>query len=559
MTIGRHLTWVIPGVLLPGMVGTAGGAGINMLWPEFPPIWSAAAVALLAALTAIPLLSARQRPLRAMLRRLRQIAAGTTPGDDDQWRRHDPAGSDYAAVADVLKRFHTLSLQLSAKGSGIAVAAAEVSFTADRLKEKLHHEVSGINSIAESTGRIAHTVDDVAQRTGSAAESAEQTRNATLGGQEAVGETTTQLDHTRAKADQSSELIAGLATQSTEIRRISEVIGHIAAQTNLLALNAAIEAARAGEHGRGFAVVADEVRQLASKTSDATAEIGATINHITDAITGVVGNMQELAAEIALGVTQADAVRERLRGIGGHSENVELQIRGISAGAEENAAEVEQISQALSTLGTDLRTTEEQVAGAADQALSLAESAEFIHELLGGLELDTTHDRMRKAAGDAATAISAVFEQAVMQGQISLDDLFDRNYQPIPGTNPPKYKTRFDDFTDKMLPAIQEPILERWPEVAYAGAIDTGGYFPTHNRRYSHPLTGDYAKDLINNRTKRIFDDRTGSRCGSHTREFLLQTYKRDTGEVMHDISVPIYVQGRHWGGFRIGYRADAS
>ncbi len=77
---------------------------------------------------------------------------------------------------------------------------------------------------------------------------------------------------------------------------------------------------------------------------------------------------------------------------------------------------------------------------------------------------------------------------------------------------------------------------------------------PTHNDRFSQPLTGDYDRDLAGNRTKRIFDDKTGSRCGSHTQRLLLQTYKRDTGEVMHDLSVPVYVNGKHWGGFRIGY-----
>jgi methyl-accepting chemotaxis protein len=64
--------------------------------------------------------------------------------------------------------------------------------------------------------------------------------------------------------------------------------------------------------------------------------------------------------------------------------------------------------------------------------------------------------------------------------------------------------------------------------------------------------------DIVNNRTKRIFSDRTGKRCGSNTQPFLLQTYKRDTGEVMHDLSAPIYVNGQHWGGFRIGYRSAA-
>ena len=67
-------------------------------------------------------------------------------------------------------------------------------------------------------------------------------------------------------------------------------------------------------------------------------------------------------------------------------------------------------------------------------------------------------------------------------------------------------------------------------------------------------MTGNYEKNLVNSRTKRIFDDYTGSRCGSNNETFLLQTYKRDTGEVVHDLSAPIFVKGRHWGGFRVGY-----
>ena len=140
---------------------------------------------------------------------------------------------------------------------------------------------------------------------------------------------------------------------------------------------------------------------------------------------------------------------------------------------------------------------------------------------------------------------------------MSVDDLMDRNYKPIDHTNPTKFHTRYDRFTDDVLPNIQEPILAGNDYILYAGAVDDHGYFPTHNRRYSQPLTGDYNTDLANNRTKRIFDDRTGSRCGSNTQKFLLQTYKRDTGEIMHDMSVPIYIKGRHWGGFRIGYKAN--
>ncbi len=81
------------------------------------------------------------------------------------------------------------------------------------------------------------------------------------------------------------------------------------------------------------------------------------------------------------------------------------------------------------------------------------------------------------------------------------------------------------------------------------------GYVPTHNNVFAHEPTGDPSVDLVKSRSKRLFNDRTGGRCGNHTRDMLLQTYRRDTGEIMHDLSVPVYVNGKHWGGFRLGYR----
>ena len=172
--------------------------------------------------------------------------------------------------------------------------------------------------------------------------------------------------------------------------------------------------------------------------------------------------------------------------------------------------------------------------------------------------LTTSHDPIRIAAQQAAAEIGKLFSAAIKSGQITHEALFERRYKPIPNTDPPKHSTRFDGFTDKVLPALQEALLTSMPQLAYAGAVDSKGYFPTHNKKFSQPLTGDYDVDIVNNRTKRIFSDRTGSRCGANTKAFLLQTYKRDTGEVMHDLSAPIYVDGKHWGGFRIGYRSAA-
>jgi len=111
-----------------------------------------------------------------------------------------------------------------------------------------------------------------------------------------------------------------------------------------------------------------------------------------------------------------------------------------------------------------------------------------------------------------------------------------------------------------VLPAIQEPILERNPGITFAIAVDRNGYVATHNRKYNQPQrSGDVVWNTANSRYRRIFNDRTGLASARNERPFLLQTYRRDMGGgnfvLMKDVSSPIYVRGRHWGAFRVGFR----
>jgi methyl-accepting chemotaxis protein len=158
-----------------------------------------------------------------------------------------------------------------------------------------------------------------------------------------------------------------------------------------------------------------------------------------------------------------------------------------------------------------------------------------------------------------ALEVQNMFETAIKSNTIPENSLFDRDYKAIPGTDPQKFKTRYDDFCDASLPLIQEKFLQSTQGLAYAICTDPNGYVPTHNNVFAKPPVGNYQTDLVNSRSKRLFKDPTGIRCGSHTQDFLLQTYKRDTGEVFHDLSVPIYVNGQHWGGIRMGYKAQST
>ncbi len=166
---------------------------------------------------------------------------------------------------------------------------------------------------------------------------------------------------------------------------------------------------------------------------------------------------------------------------------------------------------------------------------------------------DALQQKGESVAISGATTIGHVLEDAITSGRLTEAEVFDTDYQLIEGTNPKRYHTAYDSFTDANLLKLEDVYLED-SDVSYAVALDVNGYIPTHNTRYSKPLTGDYATDLAGNRTKRIFDDEVGLNAVKHTQRTLKQIYRRDTGEVLWDISAPIWVNGKHWGGFRVGF-----
>ncbi len=155
-------------------------------------------------------------------------------------------------------------------------------------------------------------------------------------------------------------------------------------------------------------------------------------------------------------------------------------------------------------------------------------------------------------AQSGAQTVSSVLEAAIARRQLTSVQAFDTRYVPVPNTNPKKYHTAYDRLLDG---AIQkdEDVFRNDADVAYAIAEDINGYVPTHNSAFSKPLTGNYQTDLADNRTKRIFTDPVGQGVAKNTQTVLVQNYRKDTGELIWDISSPIYVDGQHWGGFRVG------
>ena len=196
------------------------------------------------------------------------------------------------------------------------------------------------------------------------------------------------MDAIKDAVTSSSASVEELGRRGQQIGQIIEVINDIADQTNLLALNAAIEAARAGEHGRGFAVVADEVRKLADRTTKATEEIGESIRAIQTETDDAVQRMASGTEQVDAGVAKAREAGQSLGRIVSASQSVAQMIQSIAAAAEQQSAASEQISRNVESIASASNQASEGAGQAATAATQLSTKAEQLQALVARFKVN---------------------------------------------------------------------------------------------------------------------------------------------------------------------------
>lgn len=175
----------------------------------------------------------------------------------------------------------------------------------------------------------------------------------------------------------------------------------------------------------------------------------------------------------------------------------------------------------------------------------------------GQTELPEFESQVYQWARECRLEVVKTFLSLVKAGELTEQQVFDTLYIPVPNTDPSKYHTAYDRLLDKTLQATLDAFLKKGDRLVYVVLVDRNGYLPTHNTRYSQPLTVNPQFNLISSRNKRIFNGKVGLAAARNKKRYLIQPYARDIGDKLIDLSVPVYFKKRHWGALRIGYRAS--
>jgi methyl-accepting chemotaxis protein len=448
----------------------------------------------------------------------------------------------------LLKQLDTVSLEMAEIAGSVSDVAGFVSQQADLFTQLR-------NLMQDLTADIGH-IDQAGRETSQASLAATNRSTQSLG---AADGAMSSIRHLVESVGGISQRLSGLDSALGAVHQASRIIQTISRQTNMLALNATIEAARAGEAGRGFAVVAKEVKDLSRQTDGAAKQIDGTVAQLST-------NIGQLLESSGSSLSMADQVNQGIGVINGALNGCQESLSTVDSHtgriAEAAANSLDRCRVVLDQIehfskGVDQST--ERLQGIDQRIQTCLDKSEVLMNLLAGSPLRTADSHFLDALQEGVATVTQAFSQAVTQGLITLDDLFDDTYRPVTGTTPQQFLTRFTTLTDALLPPVQEPLLTFDPRVVFCVAVDRNGYLPTHNAQFSHPQGSDPVWNNAHCRNRRVFNDRTGLRAGRNRDRFLLQTYRRDLGggsfALMKDLSMPILVSGRHWGGLRLAYR----
>jgi len=441
-------------------------------------------------------------------------------------------------------------------GRRLAVGSCDIAGTVDRTTQRVNQQAAMYDEMGAGVDVLLEQNQQVREAASTVRERSRKARGHIKDSADAVDAAVHSIGALAGEVISIHEGLSGLTTTLAQISKTVQSIDGIAKQTNLLALNAAIEAARAGAAGQGFGVVAEEVKTLAAQASDAAVDIDLTL-----------GGLKTQAEKL---LTIGRKGRDEARSVEAATRSINQMVNVIATamnGSDKDSAAIIDNSNAIDGICAHMRTAIDALNGQVGVSSSRLESllgqcqevlgcSEKLLNLANDGELDTPDRVMIEHAIEASRQVTNAFEQGVNDGAITMDALFDRNLKPISDTDPQQHSCQYVDFTDAVLPGIQESHLKSSPVIAAVVTTDNKGFIATHNVHVSQPQRpGDPFWNDANCRNRRVFDDWVGISAARNEKPFLIQAYRRKMGGefvLAMDISAPISVFGKHWGAVRV-------
>lgn len=287
----------------------------------------------------------------------------------------DEASQLLRAMQEMAEKWKHVIYEVKTSADNVASASQQLSAGAEQMSHGSDEQASRASQVATSSEEMSQTVTDVAKSANGIATSASDAARTARDGKDIVDRAVQEVREIAGTVRDSAQFVQSLGERSNQIGQIVNVINDIADQTNLLALNAAIEAARAGEQGRGFAVVADEVRKLAERTAQATSEINAMIIAIQSEVQKAVESMNNATGKVQSGVELSAQAGNALHGIVSSVDDLQLMVQQIASATDEMTATSDQISkdiERIASVSKESSISSQQTAQAATEMSKLS-------------------------------------------------------------------------------------------------------------------------------------------------------------------------------------------
>lgn len=334
----------------------------------------ATAATLFAALMVIWVIRSITRPINDAVSTAEKIAGGNLTVKIEEAGNNE-TGKLLGAMQSMAEKLKGIIGDIKQASASMASGSEQLSASSEQITRTMADQSGRATQIATAAEELSQTVLDIARNAASIAEASSETANIAHKGEDVVNKSVAESREIAKTVQNSAEVVRLLGDKSKQIGEIIAVINDIADQTNLLALNAAIEAARAGEQGRGFAVVADEVRKLAERTSKATSEIGQMIGAIQGEVGNAVKAMDVTTEKVNVGLQYSIEAGEQLSSIVKSVTSLQGMVHQIAAATEEMSATSESISgdvQAVASGATEISSGSHQIAQSSSELARLA-------------------------------------------------------------------------------------------------------------------------------------------------------------------------------------------